>query len=310
MAYIMRIAIVGAGAIGSLLGAFISRFCDVVLVGRKEHVEAMNAAGLQVSGITDRVFEVRAAKKIPDEKFDLIIITTKAHDTEKAVLSIPAKLRSKVLFLSIQNGLTNFDALRKHVPEKNVLLGITAHGVTFIEPGHIEHAGKGETTIGTASPAAAKEYENEIALISEMFNDAGLPCRISESITQDIWAKAVINSAINPLTAITGLRNGEILEVEKLARLSESIAKESAAVADARGIKLPESITAKVIEVIQATAANKSSMLQDIERGKRTEIDSINGEISRIGKIHDVPTPYNDAVVALVKGIERSTRGE
>jgi len=323
MAYSMKIAILGAGAVGSLFGAYLSRFCDVLLVGRREHVEAVNAAGLQISGATDRVFEVRAAEtvarlsapkahaaeKIPDEKFDLVVITTKAYDTEKAALSVPPNLRSKALFLSLQNGLTNYEALRKHVPEKNVLLGITAQGATFLEPGCIEHAGAGETVIGAPNKAAAQAHENDVALINELFNDAGLPCRISENIAQDVWAKAAINSAINAVTAITGLRNGEILELEQLARLCESVVNESAEVAAAAGYALPKNTALKFAEVIKDTAANKSSMLQDIERGRRTEIESINCEIARVGAIHGIPTPLNSALAALVKGIERSTTG-
>ncbi|PKK81565.1 MAG: hypothetical protein CVT47_01775 [Thermoplasmata archaeon HGW-Thermoplasmata-2] len=331
MMYKMKIAVLGAGAIGSLFGAYLSRFCDVLLVGRREHVEAVNAAGLQITGVTDRVFEVKAAEKIPDENFDLIIITTKAYDTEKAALSVPPKLRSKALFLSLQNGLTNYEALRRHVPEKNILLGITAQGATFLEPGHIEHAGAGETTIGAPCKSAAQAHENDVALIAELFNDAGLPCRVSGAVMRDVWTKAAINSAINPVTAITGLRNGEMLDVEPLARLCESIAKESAEVARAAGgaasgVALDKefsqenseqvlskitrrNIVPKLTKILIETAANKSSMLQDIERGRRTEIESINGEIARVGAVHGVPTPLNNAIAALVKGIERSTTG-
>lgn len=306
----MKITVLGAGAMGSWIGALLARAGhDVTLVGRKDHVAVVRAHGLRVSGKTElhlpagALHAVERAQDAPPS--DLLLLTVKAYDTRRALQEARPLLRGATRVVSMQNGLGNVEEVAEAAEERRAFAAVTTHGVTFVEPGHVKHAGVGYFRVG--SPYNEHAVARELA---ELFRGAGIAdAEANDRILGEVWAKVVVNASINPLTAITGLTNGALLEHPHLARLMERVVEEAVDVARAEGAPLPEDdLLVRARRVAQLTAANKSSMLQDVERGRQTEIDAICGEIVARGAARAVDTPVNATLLALVKGIELSTR--
>jgi len=299
----MKIAILGAGAIGSLFGALLWESGeDVVLIGRKRHVDAIRSRGLKVSGISgERIVKPKAVTTTQEVgKVDLIIISVKSYDTKQAAKEALNMIHHNTVVLTIQNGLGNIEKLCEIIGEKHVVGGVTMQGSTLVKPGEIYHAGKGPTIIGELNG----EITNRIKRIAETFNKAKIETQITQNIWGVLWDKLIINVGINALTAILRVRNGELIKIPEIRDIMIEAVKEAVNVAKALNIKLEiEDHVRKVIEVAEATANNKSSMLQDIEKGKRTEIDYINGAIVKLGKKLKIKTPVNKTLTAIVKAI-------
>jgi 2-dehydropantoate 2-reductase len=303
----MKVLVFGAGSVGSFVGGLLSEKYDVTLLGRKQHVDAIESFGLRITGKTDKLLHPKVCHNIDELKDpDLIILTVKAYNTETAMKEVVPIIKRDTLVMTLQNGLDNVERMRRVMKkEGRILAGITSHGIMRDMDGHIEHAGFGETVIGEIVPSRKKPAEK----IVEMFNSVGIETRCTDNIVGEIWGKAVVNAGINPVTAITGLPNGYLLRVPHLTALMERTCHEAIMVARAAAIELPPyNLVEKTKDVARRTADNKSSMLQDIERGRQTEICSINGHICEIGKRHGVDTPVNGTLTALVKGIEETAR--
>jgi 2-dehydropantoate 2-reductase len=295
----VKILVFGAGALGSFFGGLLSKHNDVTLIARRDHVDSINSQGLVIEGKTNLIARPKAFVKVPEEDFDLILLTVKSYDTMNCVKEMSAKLSKDTIMLSLQNGLGNLEEISGYF--ERVIGGATSHGITFVKPGNIFHAGLGYTTLGNFNGVGEEEVED----VCELFNSSGIETRKSLNIVKEIWAKAVINTSINPLTAITGLRNGNLIEIDRLEKMMLNACKEAVEVAVSNGIELDyQEMLEKTGEVARMTADNKSSMLQDIENGKRTEIDSITGVFVETGIEKDIPTPVNSLLFNLVKGIE------
>jgi 2-dehydropantoate 2-reductase len=302
----MRIVVLGAGAMGSLVGALLSQRHDVALVGRAPHMDAVRAHGLEVSGATRLLAKPLAVTQPRDVPWvpELVVLTVKAYDTARALQLGQPLLGPATAVLSLQNGVGNLELVEQVVPRGLALAGVTTHGVTFAEPGRVQHAGVGTTVVG-GGPGTEALAAQTAALLTE----AGLRAEASPDIRGEVWAKAVVNAGINPLTAITGLRNGALLEVPALKELLEATVREAHGIAEQAGIALPGGDPVeRARRVCQLTAQNKSSMLQDIEHGRRTEVDSICGAVVAQARGLGLRAPLNQALLALVKGIEASTR--
>ncbi|MEE9150246.1 MAG: 2-dehydropantoate 2-reductase [Thermoplasmata archaeon] len=300
----MRILVFGAGALGSFIGGVLSKKYDVTLYGREEKILPIRESGLRINGKTNVVVRPKTAfdqKDLEGQVFDLIILAVKSYDTESAMDTVKDMVGQSTAVLSLQNGLDNEDIIGEVIGKERTLGGVTSHGITFIEPGEVHHAGTGETVIGELNG----EETERIKEISTALTSVGIETRISKNIESEIWTKGIVNAGINPLTALTRLQNGYLLKIPWLTRLLENTCQECIRVANKAGIDLPGcDIIEKTKNVAKLTAENKSSMLQDIERGRRTEIDSINGAIVDIGKKHNVETPVSSTLVSLIKGIE------
>jgi 2-dehydropantoate 2-reductase len=294
----VKVLVFGAGALGSFVGGLLSKDNDVTLIGRRRHVDEINSKGLSIEGKTNMKVKPRSLESIPNEEFDLVIATVKSYDTEQFVKSISQTLKRKAIALSLQNGIGNVEKISKECAR--VLGGTTSHGITFVGHGRIRHTGFGDTTIGNF-----KGVESEaVHKISKMFSDAGIKTRTSDNISGEIWAKVIINASINPLTAVARLENGYLVKVKELEDIMVGAAKEAIEVAKYSGIELPcYDIAEKAIKIATLTADNKSSMFQDVERGKRTEIDSITGEFVEIAKRNGISIPINSLLYTLVKSI-------
>ncbi len=295
----MKIVVMGAGAIGSLFGGLLAlRGEDVLLVGRRSHVDAINSRGLKISGMTDAIVHVRASTH--PEEGDLILFTVKSYDTEKAASSLI--INDDTIVLSLQNGLGNEEKIAEVVGREHVIGGVTSYGALFLEPGHVSHTGIGETVIGELDGSIT----DRVSRLSDLLNKAGIMTSVTDSIKSKIWEKLVVNVGINAITAITGVKNGKLLEIPQLRELMRYASLEAVEVGRKQGIDLGYDLIDRVEEVARRTAENRSSMLQDISRGKKTEIDAINGMIVRLGEEVGVDTPVNRILTLLVRGIEKS----
>lgn len=297
----MRILVFGAGAMGSFLGALLSARHEVTLVGRANHVAAIRRNGLRVTGQTSRIAKLRAVTRVPQgARPDLVVVSTKAYDTRSAMRRL-APFRATALFLSLQNGLGNGKAIAQVA--RRVVVGTTAHGVTLVGPGTIRHAGVGETVIG----AWSNVDEDDLAHVREAFDEAGLTTRITSDIHTELWAKVVVNAAINPIAALAGVPNGRLVTEHVLARALEAVAREAAGIAKADGASIdPSEAARRAALVARRTATNRCSMLQDLERGRRTEIDAITGAVVRAARHHRLSAPLNELLYGLVRAREPS----
>jgi len=293
------ILVFGAGAMGSFFGGLLSVRHDVTLIGREDHMKAVRAHGLRMTGKSVRVMRPRSATRIPrDAHPELVIIATKSYDTSDAMRSL-RRFGSTAVFLTLQNGIDNANLIARTA--RRVIAGTTAHGVTYLGPGEIRHAGLGDTTIG----AWTKVDESTVVRLRDLLDEAGIRTRITADVRSELWAKLVVNAAINPLAALAGVPNGRLVEDPALRRLLEDVARETAGVARAAGARVDaEDLVRRTRLVARRTATNRASMLQDLDRGRRTEIDAITGAVLREAEKAGVETPVNRVLFALVKARE------
>lgn len=304
----MKIAIIGAGAMGSLFACFLHRAGHEIWLFDKdeERVRAIQEDGLvledpagthriSISTVTATARDIGVA--------DLVIVFVKSYDTAGAVGSAGAVFGVATPVLTLQNGLNNLETIAAVTGRDGLLGGTTAHGATLLGHGRIRHAGCGDTVIGAFGRAGA----GELNAVAGLFNGAGITTAVTGDLTATLWRKLVVNAVINPLTALTGLCNGEFIGNPALADVQERLVKEACSVAEARGIRINAGdALAMVGEVCRRTAANQSSMLQDVLNRRRTEIDAINGAVVSAGEACGVPAPYHAVVTRLVKALELS----
>lgn len=288
----------GAGALGSLLGAMLASKNDVILLGRPVHVAAIRAKGLRVEGLRKFTVPLGASEKLEgSESPDLLLLTTKAYDTEAALRDAQAVVGPTTMIVTAQNGLGNYEAAKAAFPNNPVLAAVVTYGATFTGPGIVTFAGQGEILVGGLPKDLAAASKVARLLREAGFQALGLP-----DIRGHVWQKAIVNAAINPLSALLGQTNGELLEEAPVRERMRRVTEEAAAVARAQRIPLPEKdVFAVVLRVAEATAANRSSMLQSFERKRRTEIDAITGVFVEGGKRLGIPTPENEALLRAVK---------
>jgi 2-dehydropantoate 2-reductase len=296
----MNITIVGAGAIGSLFGAFLSRNNNVLLIGRKDHISIIKKSGITIEGKTNLNIKIKAETSIDIVRDipDLLILTTKSYDTESAILQAKKIIDDNTTILSIQNGLDNIEKIKKYHSCKKIIAGVTTHGAFFYKPGIIRHTGIGSTVLGELDGHKTGRIVNFINL----FTKAGIKTTFSKNILEEIWIKAIINSSINPLTTFFHCKNGYLLENPILEKLVELICKESTFIANAEGVKLSnKDMINKTKNIIRNTAENYSSMLQSFKKGKKTEIDSINCKLVETGIKYDISPSINEILTYSIR---------
>jgi len=306
----MKIVIVGPGAIGCLFTAFLSRSRskehDIWLLDHNAARAArLSKQGIDVEGIAGNWHaDARATSDVKDiPKVDLIIICVKSYDTKAAIERLKPLAGEDTPILTLQNGIGNIELIGEVVGPDQVIGGITNLGATWLDVGRIRFAGKGETIIGRIEGKTSVQMR----AIRELFNKAGMETKISQDIKGFLWSKLIINTGINALTAITRLHNGDLMEFEGSRKILREAVTEAVKVAKRKRVKLLyDDPLAKVESVCESTATNVSSMLQDVLRKKRTEVDFINGVIVRFGQELGISVPANAMLVALVKVIESS----
>jgi len=301
----VKIAIIGPGAMGCLIAAFLSKTKEDIwlLDYKKERASLINKEGISIEGVSGS-WQAKV-KTTSDEKeigkAEIVIISVKSYDTKKAATSIKSIIDERTSVITLQNGIGNIETISEIAGGEKVIAGITNHGATLTKEGKVIHAGKGETLIGRLDAKITPSMRT----IREVFNRSGIETRITRDIKSMIWLKLIINCGINALTAITRLNNSRITEFEGTKRLMREAVTEGIRITKRKRIKLNcEDPLAKVEAIIESTGPNISSMLQDVLRKKRTEIDFINGVIVRHGQELNIPCPVNHALLDLVKTIE------
>ncbi|MFT3813191.1 MAG: ketopantoate reductase family protein [Acidovorax sp.] len=305
----MKIAILGAGALGCALGAALTEAGhETWLLNRSApHVDAMRRHGLRVDGAHGtRHVPVRATTQAAEAGVaDLVIVLVKSFHTEAAMRGAMALVGPETLVLSLQNGLGHEDVLAEAVGRERVLAGKTYVGGVLRAPGHIESGVAGKATyIGELDGRITPRVQ----AVAEAFNAAGLETTVSGNIVGTMWDKLLVNVATGAVTGITGLTYGQLYDEPLLEQTALAAVAEAMAVARAGGVQLsftqPEQAWTLAAAGLPPTF--KTSMLQSLEKGSVTEIDFINGAVVRWGQRHGVPTPVNATLVACVKGIERA----
>jgi 2-dehydropantoate 2-reductase len=301
-----RILILGTGAMACLFGARLAPVAEVTLLGTwAEGVEAVRTRGIRVES-NGRAVDVRVrASANPAEcaGAPLALVLVKSGQTERAATMLERCLAPDGIAVTLQNGFGNREKLAAHLGEARVSLGVTTSGATLLGPGHIRAGGDGVTHLAN---------REDLVPLAELLAKAGFAVESAGDVQGLAWGKAVINAAINPIAALLRIPNGELLSPSRAGAwaVSSEAALEAAAVAAARGIRLPfDDPVGQVAEVARRTAENRSSMLQDVERGRPTEIDAINGAIALEGERLGVPTPVNRMLWNLVRSLP-STSGE
>ena len=304
----MRIAIIGAGAMGSIFGSMLSSVSDVYLIDTfEDHVGKINESGLTIEHMdgsreTRRIFAATDVSMI-GAFVDVALIFTKSYMTSQAALSVKPVLSENGHVLTLQNGLGNVDVLADIFGIEKTVAGVTSHGGTFVEPGVVKHAGTGPTYM------AGHKHSEAVSLLAETFNKAGIETFLSDNIDSLIWGKLIINVGINAMTAILRVKNGVLGQTRECEVIMSKAVSEAVAVAEALEVKLPFDDPFKEVKKVCAhTAENKASMLQDILKGARTEIGVINRAIVEKGKQTGISTPCNLFLSEVVEAIEATSQ--
>ncbi len=304
-----RIAVMGAGAIGSVIGGMLARKGHMVtLVGRKPHIDEIRKNGLHISGIWGdyTVRDLNGVTEPPQEHQDVVFLTVKSFDTARAAVEAVPMVGQNTVIVSVQNGLGNIETLVGTFGKEKIIGGMAIFGAVLPEPGNVRVTViASETLLGEPDGSLTSRVKD----IADMIDSAGIPAKASDNIMRDIWHKALYNIALNPLSAIFGVSYGEIADNPHTRRLAKEMIFEAFQVAKASGESLGMNTADEYLEILwnqklPPTRDHRSSMLQDILRGRRTEIDYINGAVVRIGAEHGIETPYNSAVVSMVKAKE------
>ena len=295
-----KTAVVGAGAVGGYFGGLLARAgAPVVMIGRPSFVEAVERSGLFLDTLQfqERVAVEASADMGALRGAEIVLFCVKTTDNAATAGQMAPLLAPDAIVLSLQNGVDNVEQLRA-AANLNAFPAVVYVAASVPEPGHIKHVGRGDLVIGP---------ENKVTRgVARVFARAGIPCRISENIEGELWTKLTANCALNAVSALGNAKYGRIAANAEARQLVEAIVAEVLAVADAAGVQLPaladpQGAIASAMKVAAQMTEALSSTAQDLRRGKRTEIDSLNGFIARKGAALGVPAPVNQALYALVK---------
>jgi 2-dehydropantoate 2-reductase len=303
----MRVCVVGCGAVGSLFATNLAQLEDVEVWAydtSREHVAAINAKGLRLTGAAEIVGRLHAttdAAELP--ACDFGIVATKAMHTEPAIRETAHAFAGGCV-ATVQNGLGNEAAIAAHV--ERVIRGTTFPAGKILAPGLVQWDVKGDTTLGPYEPQPAPLAE--VRRLADACTRGGMPTHAVEDARGPQWRKVIFNASTNPIGALTGLTHGRVCERPDLRALVSRLVDEGKAVAAAQGIVLDADPEELIDHAAKPEVAydHKASMLQDVEARRTTEVDYLNGGIVRFGREQGVPTPLNEAIWALVKGVEHS----
>lgn len=299
-----HVAVMGAGAVGCYYGGMLARAGHAVtLVARPQHAQAIARDGLrmQTRNFDERV-RVAASSDVRDlAGADLVLFCVKSSDTESAGAQMRPRLRPDALVLTLQNGVDNAERLRTVLPATQQVAAAVVYVATEMAgDGHLRHHGRGELVIEPSAGSAA---------VARDFIAAGVPVEVSDNVRGALWAKLVLNCAYNAVSAIAQLPYGQTVRGVGIRDVMRDVVAECLAVAQAEGVALPPGLQASVDGLADSMPTQASSTAQDLARGKRSEIDFLNGLIVRRGQALGVPTPANRVLWALVKLLEDRQHG-
>ncbi len=302
---ISTVAVLGAGAVGSYFGGLLARAgYDVILIARQDHVKAIQENGLymECQSFQERVSVKASTEYQAIKNADLILFCVKSPDTESVAKEIKPYLSEDSIILSLQNGVDNGERI------KSVLLNPVYPAVVYVAtgmagPGHVKHFGRGELVIGDLDGKDA--CLDQLMMIQEYLNKGNVPCSTSKNIKRDMWLKFLVNCSYNAISGIGQIEYGQMVQSTHINTLIEQITNEFLAVAEKEGVTIsPEQAILANEQIAKTMTKQKSSTAQDLMKFKKTEIDFLNGYIVRRGLVHQIPTPANQSVYALVKMLE------
>lgn len=298
----IKVAVMGAGAVGCYYGGMLARAGhEVVLIARPQHVEAIAREGLrmQTAAFDEHVRLAASTEPSAVEGADLVLFCVKSTDTESAGELIRPHLATGALVLCLQNGVDNADRLRKVLPDHEVAAVVVYVATEMAGPGHVKHNGRGELVI---EPSGSTGFSSEAA--AQALIASGVPVDISDNVRGALWAKLILNCAYNAVSAIVQMPYGKTVQGEGVKDVMRDVVAECLAVAKADGVTLPGDVDAAIRKIAETMPGQFSSTAQDLARGKRSEIDYLNGLVVRRGEALNVPTPANRVLWALVKLLE------
>lgn len=327
----VKIGIIGAGSIGTLFGGYLASvksekyFVKVILFCREKHAKAINNTGLRLT-VDQKIKEIRniRAFESPEKfmeasfqessSFDYLFLTTKTYDIEEALTQYKNIIDSCRWFVVLQNGIGNEDIIQEYCTPEKIIRAVTSNGALLEQPGKILHTGKGGTKIGfpfihklNLGIKRVDQAQKGLNCLTEILNISGLETKSVDDIIRECWEKVFVNIGINAFGALTRLKNGQLLENEGLKLLMAEAVKEAIKVAELKKINLSKTDYIEIMyDVAEKTSENKNSMLQDVLKGKSTEIDFINGKIVKYAQQLGVKVPINETLTYLIKGLERS----
>jgi 2-dehydropantoate 2-reductase len=301
-----RVAVMGAGAVGCYFGGMLARAgAPVTLIARAPHVDAIVRDGLRIESLHFDEHVPIAASTDVDAVRDahIVFVSVKTPDTETAAQAMAPHLAADAVIVSLQNGVDNAARIRLHLRQE-VVPAVVYVAAEMVGPGHIRHTGRGDLIVGREI-AAPVETRMGLSEVSALLGRAGVPCRVSAHVDADLWEKLTMNCAFNGMSALTRMKYGPLVADAHGRSVLEPLVREVVAVARASGVPLEdEEMLAAAYRLAAAMPEATSSTAQDIARGRRTEIDQLNGLVSRRGEALGVPTPVNRTVHALVKLLE------
>lgn len=292
-----QVAVMGAGAVGCYYGAMLARAGhQVTLIGRPQHVEAVKRLGLRLETKEfDELVRLQSATEADSVRgAQLVLFSVKSTDTEAAGKALAPHIERNAAILTLQNGVDNAERLAATLG-REVIPAVVYVAVEMAGAGHVRHHGRGELVIGRASASEA---------IVAAFAGAGVKVEISDHVMGALWAKLIVNSAYNALSAITQLPYGRLVQNAGVPSIMDEVVDECLAVARAAGVQVPGDMHEAVRRIAQTMPGQYSSTAQDLSRRKKTEIEHLNGFVARKGEALGVRTPVNRTLLALVKALE------
>jgi 2-dehydropantoate 2-reductase len=308
-----RIAVLGAGAVGCYFGGMLARAgAPVTLIGRAPHVEAIRRDGLFLDTLhfQQQVTVAASADAGPAHEAEIVLVCVKTLDTETAARALATQRTRETIVLSLQNGVDNVDRIRA-AAGIDAIPAVVYVAAEMTGPGRVKHTGRGDLVIGALSERERNDERcrRQLESIAALFVRAGVPCVVSENIQGELWAKLIMNCTYNALSALGRVRYGRMVQNAWARAIMTRVTEEVLAVGRAAGVRFPDKdLLDAVWKLGEAMAGALSSTAQDIARGKRTEIDSLNGYVARRGAEFRVPTPVNQTLHALVKLLEETAQ--
>jgi 2-dehydropantoate 2-reductase len=299
----MNVAVLGAGAVGCFFGGMLARAGHkVTLIGRPVHVEAFRKEGLRFEAkqFDERVRVDASTEASAVRGATLVLFCVKSTDTEAAAAEIAPHLDADAIVVNLQNGVDNTERIQARVKQA-VVPAVVYVATEMAGPGHLKHHGRGDLVIGNMGGPVTPPM---LAELKRAFEAAGVPVVVSDNVAGELWAKLVVNSAYNAISAITQLPYGKMIQGTGVRDVMRDVVEECLAVAKASGVSMAADTLAKTYKIADAMPAQFSSTAQDLARSKPTEIDHLNGYVVRKGEALGVPTPANRVLHALVRLIE------
>jgi 2-dehydropantoate 2-reductase len=298
--------VVGAGAVGCYFGGMLARAgADVTLIGRPHHVEAIARDGLFLDTLhfEQRVAVATSSELSAAQDAGIVLFSVKTFDTEDAAKLLASHLSPGVVVVSLQNGVDNVERMRS-VAHIDAVPAVVYVACAMTAPGRVKHSGRGDLIIGDLLGSGC-----DLKSVATVFTSAGVPCRVSDNIAGELWTKMIINCAYNAISALGRAQYGRLVSNPWTRELMKQVTEEAVAITRASGIRLPEADMVQAVWNLADTMSRAtSSTAQDIARGNRTEIDSLNGYLVWRGAQLGIATPVNQTLHALVKLLEESSQ--